>query len=113
MRAYLEGSGYAVAVTGNGRDGLAAVGRERPVAVVLDIRLPDMAGWDVLRALKSDPATTAVPVVVISVMDEQVLGAELGASAYLVKPVSRDAVLATLSDVAPLASAQRVEGSRP
>ena len=60
---------------------------------MLDIRLPGMDGWDVLAALKADPATAAVPVVVVSMLDERGKGFALGAAEYLVKPVGRDDVL--------------------
>ena len=99
LRAYLEGSGYQVAVARNGVDGLAAVRRDRPAAVVLDIRLPGMAGWEVLSAVKADPAVAATPVIVVSVLDERSRGMALGASAYLIKPVSRDDVLVALARV--------------
>jgi DNA-binding response OmpR family regulator len=69
------------------------------VAVVLDIQLPGIDGWDVLSALRGDPDTESTPVVVVSVVDERARGTALGASAYLVKPVSRDDVLATLNAV--------------
>ncbi|MGH8969339.1 MAG: ATP-binding protein [Actinomycetes bacterium] len=98
LEAYLEGSGYAVAVARDGVDGLEAVRRDRPAAVLLDIRLPGLVGWDVLAAIKADPATAATPVVVSSVVDERPHGMSLGAAAYLVKPVSRDDVLAALLD---------------
>jgi CheY-like chemotaxis protein len=75
------------------------VGRELPAAVVLDIRLPDLNGWEVLSALKGDPSTVAVPVVVVSILDERGKGFALGADEYLVKPVSRDDVLSALARV--------------
>ena len=50
---------------------------------MLDIRLPDLDGWDVLAALKADPATAAVPVVVVSMLDERGKGFALGAAEYL------------------------------
>jgi CheY-like chemotaxis protein len=67
---------------------------------VLDIRLPDMDGWEVLSALKADPSTAPVPVVVVSMLDERGRGFALGAAEYLVKPVNRDDVLAALARVA-------------
>jgi len=99
LRAYLEGSGHQVAVARNGVDGLAAVRRDRPAAVILDIRLPGMAGWEVLSAVKADPAVASTPVIVVSVLDERSRGMALGASAYLIKPVSRDDVLMALARV--------------
>ena len=58
-----------------------------------------MDGWDVLAAIKADPATAAVPVVVVSMVDERGRGFALGAAEYLVKPVSREDVLSALTRV--------------
>ena len=69
------------------------------MAVILDVRLPRMDGWDVLRAIKADPETSAIPVVVVSVLDERAKGLALGAAEYLVKPTSRDDVMAALARV--------------
>jgi CheY-like chemotaxis protein len=77
--------------------------------VVLDIRLPGLVGWDVLAAIKADPATADTPVVVASVLDERAKGLALGAGAYLVKPISRDALLAALDEV--LADATAGDGA--
>jgi signal transduction histidine kinase/DNA-binding response OmpR family regulator len=99
LTLYLESAGLRVLGAGNATAGLAAVGRELPAAVVLDIRLPDLNGWEVLSALKGDPSTVAVPVVVVSILDERGKGFALGADEYLVKPVSRDDVLSALARV--------------
>ena len=98
LEAYLEGSGYDVAVARDGLDALEAVRRDRPAAVVLDIGLPGLAGWEVLSRIKADPATAATAVVVASVLDDRKRGLSLGASDYLVKPVSRDDLLAVLAE---------------
>jgi DNA-binding response OmpR family regulator len=74
------------------------VRRDRPAAVVLDIGLPGLEGWDVLSEIKADPATAATPVVVASVLDERRRGLSLGATDYLVKPVNREHLLAALAD---------------
>jgi len=71
----------------------------RPAAILLDILLPKLDGWDVLRALKADPDLRAIPVLVLSVVDRQELGKELGAATFLVKPVQREAVLEQLAAV--------------
>ncbi len=90
LTVYLESAGFEVSTAHDGPSGLAAIRRERPVAVILDVRLPRMDGWDVLRAIKADPETSSIPVVVVSVVDERVKGLSLGAAEYLVKPISRD-----------------------
>ena len=99
LTVYLESAGFEVSIAHDGPSGLAAIRRERPVAVILDVRLPRMDGWDVLRAMNADPETSSIPVVVVSVLDERVKGLSLGAAEYLVKPTSRDDVMAALARV--------------
>jgi signal transduction histidine kinase/DNA-binding response OmpR family regulator len=99
LTVYLQSAGLRVLGAGNATTGLEAVRRELPAAVVLDIRLPDLTGWEVLSALKGNPATVAVPVVVVSILDERGKGFALGADEYLVKPVSREDVLSALGRV--------------
>ena len=74
----------------------------RPDAVLLDIRLPGIDGWAVLQALKAEPETRDIPVIVVSIVDERARGAALGAAAYLVKPVGRDDLLTALGAVGAL-----------
>lgn len=99
--AFLDGASVRVTTARDGPAGLDAVRQNRPSAVLLDIRLPGMDGWAVLTALKQDPATRDIPVIVVSIVDEQQRGAALGAAAYLVKPVGRDALLDALARVVP------------
>jgi signal transduction histidine kinase len=96
LTAYLSGAEVRVTAARDAASGIAAVRQEQPAAVLLDIRLPDMDGWAVLEALKGDPATRSIPVVVVSMVDEPARGADLGAAAYLVKPVSRHDLLDAL-----------------
>lgn len=97
LRVHLEGDGYTVLAASTGREGLAWVRQARPDAVLLDILLPDMDGWEILRRLKEDPATRAIPVMVVSVVDDRQLGLALGAIDYFVKPISRDPLLEALA----------------
>jgi len=107
LRLYLEGAGVEVVGVRDGATGLEVVRQRRPSAVVLDIRLPGMDGWDVLATLKADPATAPIPVVVVSMVDERGRGFALGAAEYLVKPVSRDDVLSALTRVTVLPDSNR------
>jgi len=74
----------------SGADGLQSARTERPDVILLDIRLPDRQGWEVLHDLKADSATVDIPVIVVSVVDREALGFSLGASDYIVKPVNWD-----------------------
>jgi signal transduction histidine kinase/DNA-binding response OmpR family regulator len=93
LQLYLEAAGYAVAIARDGVEGLELVRRLEPAAVILDILLPTLNGWGVLARLKSDPATSAIPVLIVSMVDEQGSGFALGAAEYLVKPVDRTQLL--------------------
>jgi signal transduction histidine kinase/DNA-binding response OmpR family regulator len=93
LRVHLEGAGYGVLGTASGRQGLAWLSQMRPDAVILDILLPDIDGWEILQRLKGDPATRSIPVMVVSVLDDRQLGLALGAVDYFVKPVSRELLL--------------------
>ncbi|MGJ6126653.1 ATP-binding protein [Mycolicibacterium sp. Y3] len=77
----------------------------RPVAVVLEVRLPRLDGWQVLEALKADPATATIPVVIASTVDHRSRGLALGAAAYLLKPVRRDELVGALRSVGVLPAA--------
>ena len=66
VKAALEDEGYRVHLEAAGRPGIAAARKQRPAALVLDLMLPDLDGQEVLRALKDDPATATIPVIVMS-----------------------------------------------
>jgi CheY-like chemotaxis protein/anti-sigma regulatory factor (Ser/Thr protein kinase) len=99
LSAYLEGASWQVSVARDGAEGLRTVRQVEPSVVVLDIRLPRVDGWDVLRALKADPTTAMIPVIVVSIVDERAKGLSLGAAEYLVKPVARSDLLEALAAV--------------
>jgi CheY-like chemotaxis protein len=96
LRTYLEAEGYEVEVAADGEAGLAAARACPPAAILLDVLLPGMDGWEVLRNLKADPGLRDVPVVVVTVVDERNVAMSLGAVDYFLKPVQRDALLARL-----------------
>jgi signal transduction histidine kinase/CheY-like chemotaxis protein len=96
LTLYLEGDGFDVVPCEDGLAGMEAARRLRPDAIVLDIMLPNLSGWDFLSLAKVDETTAHIPVVIVSMLDERGKGLALGAAAYLVKPVSRDDLLATL-----------------
>ena len=104
LSVYLEAAGLRVVSARDGQRGVELVRGLHPAIVVLDILLPGMDGWQVLESLKADPATAAIPVVVVSILDERGRGLALGATEYLVKPVSREGVLDALARCGPEAS---------
>ena len=93
LRSWLEPEGYAIAVADSGERGLELARTLAPDAILLDILLPGLDGWDVLQQLRIERRTRRVPILVVSVVDDQQLGLALGAADYFVKPVDRDALL--------------------
>ena len=101
----LGSAGYRTHVARNGREALAKAREIQPAAITLDVILPELDGWEVLAQLKSHPATSAIPVVVVSVVDNPELGIALGAIDYLVKPVDGKALIARLKRLSFIKSA--------
>ena len=100
LRRRMERQGFRVSEAGTGTDGLAMIEAQIPDALILDVNLPDMSGFDIVRQLRAAPRTTLLPVVHVSAASMQtgdiVTGLEAGADAYLVHPVDPDVLLATL-----------------
>jgi len=96
VRRYLEREGFTVAEADGGREGLRLARELNPAAITLDITMPDLDGWTVLAAIKGDPALAAIPVVLLTILDEKNRGFALGANEYLVKPVDRDQLIRVL-----------------
>ncbi len=90
MAGYAHKNSFKCLVAGGGKSGLELVNTYRPHAVILDLNLPDITGWDVLETLKSDPATRHIPVHIMSVDDEDLEAYKKGAMGYLTKPVSQE-----------------------
>jgi signal transduction histidine kinase len=80
-------AGYRVRVATDGVTGLRLVRELLPAAVLLDVMMPGMDGWRVLREIKADPRVLDIPIIVCSIVDNRALGYQLGASSYLLKPV--------------------------
>lgn len=91
----LSKEGFHVIGASQGEEAVRLAREMHPQVITLDVMMPGMDGWSVLTALKSDPATAGIPVVIVSIIDDKNLGYALGASDYLVKPVHGD----RLSDV--------------
>ena len=87
---HLRQAGFSVITAAGGREGLKLAKERHPIAITLDVMMPDIDGWTVLSALRGDPALADIPVVMATIVDERRQGATLGASGYLTKPVDRD-----------------------
>jgi CheY-like chemotaxis protein len=100
----LKPHGVRVLQAADGSAGLAIARREKPDAILLDVLMPNLDGWQTLRALKNNPETSEIPVVIVSVVENRAFGVSLGAFDHLVKPVDRTALLLTLSRAGALAT---------
>ncbi len=107
---HLTAAGLRPVVLREGSEGLAAVRSLRPIAVVLDVRLPGMSGWEVLHSIKSDADIAGTPVVIVSVLPERGRGFALGAADYLVKPVDKDDLISSVRRL--VSAATRQAGGR-
>ncbi|WP_298951480.1 MHYT domain-containing protein [uncultured Methylobacterium sp.] len=87
MTRFLERQSFAVRTAGDGRTGLDLARSLQPRAILLDVMMPEMDGWSVLAALKADPETAAIPVVMVSFVADAALSASLGAVGAVPKPV--------------------------
>ncbi len=97
LREYLEPGGYVVHVAAGGEEGLVLARQLQPAAIILDVLLPGVDGWDVLRRAKADDAISSIPVIIVTVVDEQEVGLALGAVDYIVKPLRRTELLRSLA----------------
>ena len=90
VERFLRKDGFEVVTAGSGEEGLRLAHKLKPVAITLDVMMPDMDGWSVLRALQADPVLRDIPVVMLTIVDDKSKGYALGATNYLTKPVDRD-----------------------
>jgi len=86
----LGSAGYLSIRARHGEEALKIAREAHPAVVTLDLVLPGLDGWEVLKRLKNDDQTRGIPVVIISMIDNRDLGIALGADDYFVKPVDRD-----------------------
>jgi signal transduction histidine kinase/CheY-like chemotaxis protein len=89
----LRQAGFAVITAAGGREGLRRAKETHPIAITLDVMMPDIDGWTVLAALRGDPKLSDIPVVMVTIVDERRQGMALGAVGYLTKPIDRDKLL--------------------
>ena len=97
LSGMLKPRGFEVLTAGGGAEGLDLALKELPDLVLLDVMMPDMSGYDVCRALRANPDTEMLPVVMVTALDqseERIKGIEAGADDFLSKPVSQPELLA-------------------
>jgi adenylate cyclase len=102
LEKLLMATGYEVVTAASGQDALAKVAEQSPDLVLLDVVMPKMSGYEVCRALRQDPRTALLPIVMVTALDpaeERVKGIESGADDFLSKPINQAELLARVKSL--------------
>jgi signal transduction histidine kinase/CheY-like chemotaxis protein/ligand-binding sensor domain-containing protein len=99
LSAYLQSAGYVPIRARTGQEALDRARVMTPRAITLDLVLPGMEGWQVLRTLKADPATCDIPVIIVSMLANRELALAFGADDYFIKPVEWPRLLRRLAEI--------------
>jgi signal transduction histidine kinase/DNA-binding response OmpR family regulator len=103
----LQESGMRVVTASEGQEALHLARTLHPAAITLDVLMPGIDGWEVLRELKANPATQDIPVIMVTMTDDRALGYALGATEFLTKPVQRAQLVQLLERFATEAGERR------
>lgn len=96
LQRYLTDGIYTVVPVTNTEEGLVHIQHIQPDAIILDVMMPGMDGWELLQRLRTKTETQHIPVIICSVINDPELAFALGASQYVAKPVTRDALVTAL-----------------
>jgi PAS domain S-box-containing protein len=96
LQRFLVKEGFDVVTAAGGEEGLRLAEQLKPMAITLDVLMPRMDGWSVLKAIKADPDLAQTPVIVVTMLNDRSMGYALGATEYLTKPVDRERLLEIL-----------------
>jgi twitching motility two-component system response regulator PilH len=102
MKTWLEKGGYTVLTAANAEEGLKRATEAKPDAIVMDVVMPGMSGFQATRQLTKDDATAHIPVVIVTTKDQEtdkVWGKRQGATDYLVKPVNEQQLVGAIKKV--------------
>jgi CheY-like chemotaxis protein len=96
LQRYLNEDSYSVMSAANTEAGLQTISQLQPDAIILDVMMPGIDGWELLQRLRAKKETSKIPVIICSVINDPELAFVLGAASYIPKPVDRDALLHAL-----------------
>jgi signal transduction histidine kinase/CheY-like chemotaxis protein len=105
---HLEQEGWKTVQASNATDALQLARESRPILITLDVMMPDASGWYVLEKLREDPRTAGIPVLVVTIVEDQRLVFGLGAADYLGKPYQREALINKIHRLLPELDGKRV-----
>ena len=94
--SYLEPEGYRTETAATAAEAIEKAKTLRPDSITLDVLMPNANGFEILLTLKGAPETADIPIIVVSIVDQQKVGFALGAADYLVEPVAKDTLLNTI-----------------
>jgi CheY-like chemotaxis protein len=108
-------SHFTIVLASNGAEGLNAVATTRPDCAIIDVRMPGIDGWQLVRTLRGDPATRDMPLIILTAMPEEqglLPGLLSGADRYLSKPVLPSELIPAIRDAIALSAAERTRRLR-
>jgi CheY-like chemotaxis protein len=108
MQRFLQKEGFQVTTASSGVEGLRLARELHPAAITLDVLMPHIDGWKVLKTLKSEPETKDIPVVMITLLQDKSMGLSLGALEFMTKPINRHRLVQILKRYCPGPSAQPI-----
>lgn len=97
LKQELEAVGYQISEAADGIEALAAVKKETPDLILLDVMMPRMSGFDVAAVLKNDPKTMNVPIIILSIVEDRERGFRIGVDRYFSKPLDSEKLLNEIS----------------
>jgi DNA-binding response OmpR family regulator/two-component sensor histidine kinase len=95
----LTKQGYCVIEAGNGKEAIEQANKFHPNLILLDILMPEMDGFEVLKSLKGNPKTKDIPVIILSIIEEKKKGYKLGAKDYITKPIDKTLLLEKIQSI--------------
>jgi CheY-like chemotaxis protein len=108
LRQILAREGFDVVTAESGRQGIQLARQIQPTLITLDVLMPGLDGWSTLQELKRDDDLSDIPVIMVTIIDEENQGYALGAAAYLTKPIDRDRLRKALASIRPSSASPRV-----
>ena len=99
LRQELEARNYVVLEARDGVEAITMVKQERPDLITLDVMMPEITGFDVAAVLKNDPLTVSIPIIIVSIIEDQARGLQLGVDRYLTKPIDTEKLLADVEQL--------------
>jgi CheY-like chemotaxis protein len=99
LQRYLTDDAYTVMSIPNTEAGLQMIQQLQPDAIILDVMMPGIDGWEILQRLRTRAETQFIPVIICSVINDAELAFALGASQYVPKPVTREALRLALQQI--------------